>query len=73
MEDFRLSLLSDDASCFEPLGCVLQVFLFRADFITNDRTVLSGFALTPPLLESMNMNFEGASIDRTVFEPWLWL
>jgi hypothetical protein len=38
---------------------VLHVFLLRADFITNDLTTLSGFALIPPLLESINMNWVG--------------
>jgi hypothetical protein len=28
--------------------------------MTNERTILSGFALTPPLLESMNIKFVAA-------------
>lgn len=38
---------------------VLQGFLLRADFITKLRTALSGFAFTPWLVESMNMNCMG--------------
>lgn len=38
---------------------MLQVFRFLADFMTKDRTTRSGFAFTPPLLESMNINLVG--------------
>jgi hypothetical protein len=38
---------------------VLQGFLLRADFITKLLTALSGFAFTPWLVESMNMNCIG--------------
>jgi hypothetical protein len=73
-DDCRLDFVSEDKSALGLLGRVLQVFLFRADFMTNDRTVLSGFALTPPLLESINMNCVGRLVcvldaDRP---PWLW-
>jgi hypothetical protein len=54
--DRRLVLISEDGFFVGLLGRVLHDFLFLADFMTNDRTTLSGFALTPPLLESMNMN-----------------
>lgn len=47
------------SSSFGLLGRVLHVFLFLADFITKERTVRSGFAFTPPLLESMNINLVG--------------
>lgn len=50
---------STTSSSLGLFGRVLQFFLFLADFITKDRTTLSGFAFTPPLLESMNMKLVG--------------
>jgi hypothetical protein len=55
----RVAFASKELSVTGLFGRVLRSFLLRADFMTNDRTTLSGFALTPPLLESMNINFAG--------------
>jgi hypothetical protein len=68
-EDLRRCFVSEGCSILGLLGRVLHDFLFRADFITKDRTTLSGFALTPPLLESMNMNWVGDFICSLELRP----
>jgi hypothetical protein len=58
-DHLRRGLAIIGASVLGLLDLVLHGFLLRADFITKDRTTLSGSALTPPLLESMNMKEVG--------------